>query len=72
MIVPQGEVGVVGGFGSQTVVEALSSWWLIWVLRRHCLDELMTHTPKIEREKKRESGHSGIREGESGKQILLF
>lgn len=40
LVVSQGEVGVVGGLWSQTVVEALSAQRLVRVHRRHRLDQL--------------------------------
>lgn len=40
MVVPEGEVGVVGGLWCQAVEEVLSAAWLIGVHCRHRLDEL--------------------------------
>ena len=40
LVVSQGEVGVVGGLWSQAVVEVLSTRRLIWIHRRHRLDQL--------------------------------
>lgn len=40
MVVPEGEVGVVGGLWCQAVEEVLPAAWLVSVHCRHCLDEL--------------------------------
>ncbi len=40
LVVSQGEVGVVGGLRSQAVIEVLPTQRLIWIHRRHRLDQL--------------------------------